>query len=335
MHTPFSGIRAAVWSFTAMIGLLAAGFFPIAAAYIRQYAIPLHFAVAIYCSFLLLLMLALIPGIRGSRQLVQTWLDRRRTSVLIPLWCLPYVIYSAGTGDFHWSALFRILAVAVPVFSIYLCLPVRDVAKFGGQDALVAIVLITAILSHALTEVWSVPVNLDFMTRLLLISIAAWCWVFVRSIPALGYDLRISHKILKAAAVNFVLFAIISIPGSLAMHFTAWHPRWKGFPAFCIDYLEIFLFVALLEELFFRGFLQTLISSSLRSPMLGQAIVSGLFGFFHILHAPFPNWRYVILASVAGLFYGSAFRSAGNSITASALTHAMVDTVWRTWLSKT
>jgi hypothetical protein len=71
----------------------------------------------------------------------------------------------------------------------------------------------------------------------------------------------------------------------------------------------------------------------LKSAWKGQAIVACLFGLFHILHAPFPNWRYVALASIAGWFYGSAFRQGGNLV-GPALTHAMVDTVWRTWFSK-
>ncbi len=103
--------------------------------------------------------------------------------------------------------------------------------------------------------------------------------------------------------------------------------------AFCFDYVSIFLFIALLEELFFRGFLQTLVSRNFGSATKGQIVISVVFGLFHILHAPFPNWRYVLLASAAGWFYGSAFRQGGN-LMASAITHAMVDTVWRTLFSK-
>ncbi len=116
------------------------------------------------------------------------------------------------------------------------------------------------------------------------------------------------------------------------MHFTRWNSHWPGTVPFLLNFLEIFLFIALLEELFFRGFLQSLLSKTLRSWVAGQALVSLLFGMFHILHAPFPNWRYVALASVAGWFYGSAFRMSG-SLMASALLHAAVDTVWRTWFS--
>jgi hypothetical protein len=104
-------------------------------------------------------------------------------------------------------------------------------------------------------------------------------------------------------------------------------------PQFSLDFLTIFLFIALLEELFFRGMLQVLISNTLRSQFAGQALVACLFGMFHILHAPFPNWPYVALATVAGWFYGSAFRN-GGGLMASALTHAAVDTVWRTFLTK-
>ncbi len=130
--------------------------------------------------------------------------------------------------------------------------------------------------------------------------------------------------------MNFALFALIAVPASLALHFTQWNPHWRIFPGFFVAYIEIFLFIALLEELFFRGFLQTLVSNSLRSQWKGQLLISCLFGLFHILHAPFPNWRYVLLATVAGWFYGTAFVKGGN-LMASALAHAMVDTVWRTF----
>jgi membrane protease YdiL (CAAX protease family) len=176
-------------------------------------------------------------------------------------------------------------------------------------------------------------VNLDFMGRLFLIVAGSWCWVFLRPLPKLGYEFFVSRKVCKAAALNFVYFAVIAIPLGLGLHFIRWNPHWRGVATFALDYLEIFIFIALLEELFFRGFLQTLISSSLQSEWKGQTIVACLFGLFHILHAPFPNWRYVALASIAGWFYGSAFRQGGNLI-APALTHAMVDTAWRTWFSR-
>ena len=54
---------------------------------------------------------------------------------------------------------------------------------------------------------------------------------------------------------------------------------------------------------------------------------SVLFGFSHITNGGFPNWRYAILATIAGLFYGWTWRKTG-SIFASALVHALVDALW-------
>ena len=195
-----------------------------------------------------------------------------------------------------------------------------------------AVVLVGFVLSGQLKGIWNVPTNLDFLSRLFLVTVASWCWTFIRVVPELGYSFRLSGEVVKQAAINFALFAAIAIPSSLAIHFTRWNPRWPGIMPFLVNYLEIFFFIALLEELFFRGFLQSLLSKTLRSWVAAQALVSVLFGLFHILHAPFPNWRYVALASVAGWFYGSAFRISG-SLMASSLLHAAVDTVWRTWLS--
>lgn len=312
--------------FAVLLAVLGLIFGAAAQSYIRRYAIPFRAAAGIYGCFLFLLALVLAPGIQKSR--------KTGSFVLLPLWCAPYLIYAAGTGDFRWMALVRMLAIAAAVLLLYRLLPVRQIEKFSWQDLVAAVVLIATVLLHGLSGIWNKPVNLDFMGRLFLISVGAWCWTSVRVVPGLGYQFEISKTILKAAALNFLYFAIIAVPCGLALGFTAWNPRWHGVAAFCLDYLEIFLFIALLEELFFRGFLQNLISNSLKSVWIGQAVVSALFGFFHILHAPFPNWRYVVLASIAGWFYGSAFRQAGNSLMAAALTHAMVDTVWRTWLTR-
>ena len=299
----------------------------LAYTYLGRYRLSESAATGIYLAFVLLLILSLAPA----------WSAGRRTRfprVLLfpPLWCVPYVIYAAGTGDFRWPALLKLLLLAASPVWIYSRFPLRRPNQFAWQDAGVAMVLIGFVLSGQLRGIWNVPVNLDFMSRLFLITVATWCWTFIRPVPELGYSFRISRDILTQAAINFALFALIAIPSSLAMHFTRWNPKWTGLLPFLLSFVQIFLFIAILEEIFFRGFLQTLLSRSLRSWAAGQALVSVLFGLFHVLHPPFPNWRYVALASVAGWFYGTAFRKTGSLMT-SSLVHAAVDTVWRTWLS--
>lgn len=326
------------WPFWILVGFLACFFAAVAPGFIERYRIPFQAVVGIYCCFLLLLILVVAPGVPATRQWIRSWIQRRSirheaVAILPIIWCVPYLVYAAGTQDFRWSALLRLLAVSVTPPGIYLLFRVPEARRFAWQDLAVAIWLIGVLLSHQLTGIWNVPANLDFLGRLFLISLGAWCWVFVRPVPELGYEFSVSARSLGIAGLNFALFALIAIPSSLALHFTQWNPRRISFEGFCADFLEIFLFIALLEELFFRGFLQSLISKSLASEWKGQLLISCVFGLFHILHAPFPNWRYVLLASVAGWFYGSAFVKSGNVMT-SALTHAAVDTVWRTFFSK-
>jgi uncharacterized protein len=320
----------ASWRLLAIVASLAIAFALAVPQYLRSYVIPPRSVAAIYCCFVSLLVLVVAPAMCMSSGWVARYLPR---AALIPLWFLPYLIYATGTGDFRLEALFRLLLLAVPVVFVYVAFPVTELSKFAWQDAAVGAWLMSAVLFHQLRGIWNVPTNLDFMMRLFVITVGAWSWVFLRPVPHLGYEISISKRVLKAATFNFACFAAFAIPASLAMHFTSWNPRWHGAVAFCLNFLEVLVFVAWLEELFFRGFLQNLLSNSLRSPWRGHLIASLLFGFSHIFHAPVPNWRYVALATLAGWFYGAAFRSGGN-LMASSLTHALVDTAWRTWFSR-
>ena len=87
------------------------------------------------------------------------------------------------------------------------------------------------------------------------------------------------------------------------------------------------LFTAWPEEFLFRGLLQNLLSKSFRSEWVGLIVASVIFGFSHILHAPFPNWKYVFLATIAGFFYGRAWMKT-ESLVPGVLIHAAVDTLW-------
>lgn len=314
------------------LGGLSLVFAGAAHSYSRRFGLALPAAASIYLAFLWLLALVLTPGFWGStnRDLPST--AGRVAFFAVPASCVPYLLYVVGTGDFRFSALLKLLAACIVSLGLYGLLPVKRLDALNWQDICLALALPAFVLSGQLKGIWNTPVNLDFMSRLLLIAVAAWAWVFVRPVPALGYTFCFGQQVFVQAGLKFLYFSIIAVPLSLALHFTAWNPRWHGAGSFALDYLEIFLFVALLEELFFRGFLQTLLSGTLRNGVAAQLFVSGLFGLFHILHAPFPNWRYVTLASLAGWFYGSAFRKTGN-LMASTMLHAAVDTVWRTWLN--
>ena len=298
--------RLSPWTFSVVFVSIAVSFLPVAAGYLKRYSIPLSSAISIYCCFLVFLSYLIAPAIPTGRALLGKVIEGRyKPFLVLASLAFPYLVYAIGTADFRPSALARLLAIAAPVIGVYSVFPVRQETKFNWQDALVAIWMVSFVLFHQFKGIWNVPTNLDFMARLFTVSLGVFCWIYIRPVPDLGYRLDLSGKVLRAAASNFAYFAAIAIPLGMILGFTAWNPRWHGVLDFALAYLEILLFIAVLEELFFRGFLQNLLEKSLHSWWMGQLIASCIFGLFHILHAPFPNWRYVMLASIAGWFYGN------------------------------
>ena len=296
-----------------------------------RYPIGLVPGVTLYVCLLWLLILWLAPGFAVSRR----WLSRRvrgpaGACASVGVFLLPYLVYAAGTGDFRWWACARLAAFAALPFGLFAAAPVGRAERMNWQDALVLLWILTPVLLGKIGGIWNVPVNLDFLSRVYLTAVGAWSFLVIRGLSGSGYNFRISRVTLRDAATSLACFSLVAIPLGFALRFIAWNSHWRGARAFAFDYLTIFLFIAVAEELFFRGLLQNLLEGSLGSRAGAQACASILFGLSHIRHAPAPNWRYVILASVAGWFYGWAYRR-HRSLMASAATHAAVDTIWRTW----
>ncbi|MGH9962094.1 MAG: CPBP family intramembrane glutamic endopeptidase [Pyrinomonadaceae bacterium] len=60
-------------------------------------------------------------------------------------------------------------------------------------------------------------------------------------------------------------------------------------------------------------------------------VTSIIFGAAHLNNGPTrPDWRYFLLATIAGLFYGNAYARTGRLL-APAIVHTLVDTVWRSF----
>ena len=88
-----------------------------------------------------------------------------------------------------------------------------------------------------------------------------------------------------------------------------------------------FIGVALPEEVFFRGWMQNLLERRL-GRIAALFVTACLFGLSHFnKRATIFSWRYVVLAALAGIFYGRAWRE-DRRVAASTITHATVDTIW-------
>ncbi len=88
----------------------------------------------------------------------------------------------------------------------------------------------------------------------------------------------------------------------------------------------IFAATALPEEILFRSLIQNLLMQRLGQNFKTLLLASFIFGCAHLDNGPqpLPNWRYMILATVAGLAYGKVFEL-GTTVLSSAALHTLVD----------
>ena len=165
------------------------------------------------------------------------------------------------------------------------------------------------------------------LTILLAVNAGLAAFVFTREFPGIGYAVEWQLGFWSAIWVNLALFTVVAIPLGEAIGFIHWDPslsRLRSLPLFAVG---IFIFTAWPEEFLFRGLLQNLLARTFRNQWVGLIAAAVIFGFSHILHAPFPNWRYVLLATVAGIFYGRAWLKTG-SLLPGAIVHGCVDVLW-------
>src|SRR5262249_1750681 len=104
--------------------------------------------------------------------------------------------------------------------------------------------------------------------------------------------------------------------------------EWRKLMYAPAQFLGIFLFTAIPEELLFRGLIQNWLERVTGSRLVGLVIAAIVFGASHLNNGPpLPNYKYFFLASIAGFFYGIVWQTTRN-LTASAVTHGLADTVW-------
>jgi uncharacterized protein len=238
-----------------------------------------------------------------------------------------YVIYAVGTGNFTLAHVGEVAAIAF--LPVALAISAKNQPPGAWQDYLILGAIWVTVKFSASHWLWHYPsARLAYVfTILLCVTIALAVFVLIRKVPGIGYNIGWGPRWGFFVVASFVGFGAIAIPLGTAMRFIEFAPQWQAWRVLPYVSLGILFFTAWPEEFLFRGLLQNVLSRSSKSDLAGWWTASVLFGFSHITNLGFPNWRYVILASIAGLFYGWTWRRT-NSIFASALVHGAVDVTW-------
>lgn len=245
---------------------------------------------------------------------------------------IPYLILSIAHNvfRFEWFAIYALL----PVVMAWLLTQAAEAdpeQRGNWRDALILITLGLTVDLRWFDVAW--PEGLRGLGNLLLVDAGLYGFLGIRRLSGTGFDFHLRWSDWKIGLRELLFFAPAVIALGLILGFI--HPHacvpiwWKAL----VTWVGIFVFVAVPEELFFRAWVQNFLQRRMgKNAALITASI--LFGLSHFnkrnLDGAHFNWRYVLLATIAGIFYGRAWRQE-KRVPASTITHTCVDWLWSWW----
>jgi membrane protease YdiL (CAAX protease family) len=202
-------------------------------------------------------------------------------------------------------------------------------------DLVFVAVIAVAMLANPFPRLYATPVPrlpLAILGQLMLTRLAICACLSIAHMRVEGFGFWPRRKEWATGALHFLLFLPVGALLAWALKLVRSHPPasdWRLTALLTVGtFLGMLWVVALREEFFFRGLLQRWLGLWLKNEWAGLVVASILFGMVHLPFRHFPNWRFALVAAVAGLFYGRAYLAA-RSVRAAMVTHALVNTIWR------
>lgn len=276
------------------------------------------------------LLPALAFGFAGERagRAIARWPFALRVAAPVVL-VLPYAALAILQHMFRWEwlAMYAILPVAM-AWLMERAAAADPEQRGNWRDAFILLTLGLAVDLRWFDGAW--PNGLRGLGNLLLVDAGLYAFLGVRRLTGTGFDFHFHWGDWKTGLRELAFFAPAVLVLGIALGFIHPHANVPQAAKAAWTWVGIFVFVAVPEELFFRGWVQNLLERRVgRWPAL--AIASALFGLSHFnKRSTYFNWQYVLLATIAGIFYGRAWRE-NRRVAASAITHTWVDWLWSWW----
>lgn len=291
---------------------------------VRNWPIPVFIA--------LLLSLAPVFALGFASRSIIRAVNRLSVLLRLLLACLcsiPYLIVALSFGRIHWQWC-TLYLVLPPLIALLLWRARLMDSKQKGTwiDLIILLCLGLAVDLRWFEPAW--PRSLTFIGKLVLVDAGLYGFLVIRQLNNIGFDLRIRWRDLMIGLRETAFFAPIAIGLGLGIGFLKWHSALPRLSEVGFAWMYTFIFIAIPEELYFRGWVQNLLERRLgRLPSL--LVTAVIFGFAHFnKRTTFFNAPYVFLAALAGIFYGRAWRQ-DHRVAASAITHATTDAIWSLW----
>lgn len=238
-----------------------------------------------------------------------------------------YIFYALGTHSFSWGAGLRLtLFVSIPTM---LTLFARRTRGISWLDGLAVAAIWMPFDMGWLASIWSWPEGEGayVINTAIAVVLAAVLFLGLRRYQRVNLRFFLDRKELLVVGTSLAGFMALAIPFGFATDFIGWNVKDLDLKSLIGTPLGILFFIAIPEEFLFRGLVQNMLQVKLRSEMKGLIFTSFFFGLTHLNNDPLMDWRYVTLATVAGLFYGHTYNKC-RSLLGPALVHMMVDTLW-------
>ncbi len=299
--------------------------------YSQNQNIPAHLALILIPGFLIEIGFYLVPGFPEIRKRFDRIASKVVRAVVLTLSAVvPYLAVTLRLGSFRITFFLLLLVLAAAVAFWYVWMRPNTVV-----DVLFLAFFAAIFISKMFTGIYPRPaphLPLDILGRLMWIRLGLMSVLSIRRMENVRFGFTPNSGEWRIGIQQFLLFIPAGVAAAYFLRVAAFRPInmvWWKFPLYVIiTFFAILWVVALAEEFFFRGFLQQLLTRGLHSRIAALLVTSVLFGLVHLPFRHFPNWRFAIVAGLAGLFYGLAYMRA-HSVRACMVTHALVVTTWR------
>ncbi len=276
-------------------------------------------------------LLSLDPVVDHLRRMVD---GRPITSCVLAASLLcPYSLYWGGPGKASLAALFRLVLYVGAASLLAVRLPRHRARTLGDLAVVLAVWLPVELRWLDASFPWPPKGSGRILCGLLALDLLLYLLLVVRRTEGIGYSFRLRPGDLRPVFGAFLAYALVGIPLGIATGFLSHPIGWPPPGRAAESLVLIFLFTGMPEETLFRGFLQGILTRATGRPVLALAAVALLFGLAHLDNGPHPDWRYFVLATLAGLAYGWVYMARGR-VVAPALTHTLVDTTWKLFFSR-
>ena len=274
--------------------------------------------------FLLIVLSLFSPALQGA---LRAFFVRRPVAVFAVPFALTALFACVLALSGGWSTAFVLLVAA------YAFLPTALVCARKPWLDFAAILMLWLPIEFAAGRqlipraVWGLA---NIAARGTAITLALALFLLFRNLPGVKYNLPRKWTDLLYPAIGFVaLTPVLAALGQWLGYMGPflWFGRFRP-GAFGSLWIKTVLGVALPEELLFRALIQNWLMQRFGFSLRTLAVAALIFGASHLDNppGPLPNWRYMVLATIAGFVFGGVFWKS-STIWSSAGLHALVNFV--------